>query len=257
MPSAPHESPAVLRRRLNRDGYLFFKHFLSPALIRKAHGDASQLCVDLGIGTSASGVGHPEIAERFLLRVGKKENRFKEKDIAFGYRFSRKKSFKAVLWDKRLHRLISSILGGKMVLHPRRIARWARIHYPSERRRPMGIHQDYFYVGWPEETYSVWIPMSHCPVYLGGLAILKGSNHLGVRRHSKRFRVGLPRGRHQQWLTDDYEPGDVLIFPSFTVHGPLPNTTAKILRLAFDFRLCRADSFDAEQLNHPQFGKFK
>ncbi len=40
---------------------------------------------------------------------------------------------------------------------------------------------------------------------------------------------------HPEWRTTTYQPGDVLLFSSLTVHGAMPNKT-KQLRLSADFR---------------------
>ena len=78
---------------------------------------------------------------------------------------------------------------------------------------------------------------------LGGLAILRGSHkwgplplttHLGAGNRS----AVLPAEMLEQcrWVTTEFAAGDVLVFPSLTVHAALHNASSFFMRLSVDFR---------------------
>ena len=251
--SLPSERKALLADRLGRDGYLYFRRFFSAATIKNAHLVALELCHQLGFLTA----DYREDARILPRLVGRPLGHSAAMRLReFGPRFSGTRILSRIASDSRLLRLLGSILGGRVVLHPRRMARHARCHLPEQMKRAMRIHQDFHFVQIPEQTYSVWVPMMVCPRHLGGLALLEGSHLLGELRH-RDHRAVLPASFRQRWRTTDYEPGDALIFHSHVVHGPLPNRTVDCVRLAFDFRYCRRDLFTERFLRDRDFGRMR
>jgi hypothetical protein len=82
-------------------------------------------------------------------------------------------------------------------------------------------------------------------VTLGGLSIYAGSHRDGVlpvhqAAGAGGLEVWLCQPGHQ-WVTDDMRAGDVLTFPSLTVHKSLPNQARRHIRLSFDARYQRVD----------------
>jgi hypothetical protein len=74
---------------------------------------------------------------------------------------------------------------------------------------------------------------------IGGLRVLSGSPRLGVLPVKPSDGPGMMRAEadedHPEWRTASYQPGDVLLFTSLTVHGAMPNRTRQ-LRVSADFR---------------------
>lgn len=251
--SRKKDGTPVLRRRLSHDGYVLLKDFFPSTLIEEARQAALGIFSDFGMlhegakfgqARLKAGLTHAPLKPRLLAKIQ-----------TFGPKFSATRIFKRVMHYPSLAPLCTSILGGKIVSHPRRMAQWARVHFPSTVCPAMEPHQDFHFVGVPQETYSIWIPMSDCPLYLGGIAVLKGSHRLGRLRHNRNCKAALPSSLAKKWLSTDFEIGDVLIFSSLLVHGPLPNRTLDTLRFAFDFRFCRYDLFEDELLQDPDFGQ--
>ena len=234
--SNPAESALRLRNKLSKEGYLFFSHFFDRNLIEKARRTAIRLCYELGMITEEFRRGETRLQKRVMTQPAAKTRTMAED---FGEKFSRKQIFTETMQNKNLVRLLEKIFGEKICPHPAPTSRWARTLFPQTVRRAMGVHQDFFYIRGIKEIYSVWIPMSHCPWHLGGLAVLSKSHKLGLLRHTKNGRAHLPRKHGCKWLSVEYEQGDVLIFSSTMVHGPLPNRTLDTPRLAFDFRYCK------------------
>jgi Phytanoyl-CoA dioxygenase (PhyH) len=246
--SNPAESALRLRNRLSKEGYLFFPHFFDRNLIEKARRTAIRLCYELGIITEEFKRGETRLRKKVMTQPVAKTKIMAEE---FGDKFSQKQIFTKTLQNKNLVCLLEKILGEKVCPHPDPISRWARTHFPQSIRRAIRVHQDFFYIRGVQEIYSVWIPMSHCPWHLGGLAVLSKSHRLGFLRHKSNGRAYLPRKHGCKWLSAEYEQGDVLIFSSTTVHGPLPNRTLDTPRLAYDFRFCKTSQLNKLGLTRP------
>ena len=75
---------------------------------------------------------------------------------------------------------------------------------------------------------------------LGGLSILKGSHREKVLDVVKGRGAGgfeaILCGLDYTWVQDDYRCGDIILFPSHTVHKALPNLQKDRVRLSCDLR---------------------
>jgi hypothetical protein len=113
-----------------------------------------------------------------------------------------------------------------------------RLMSPEARELTTRPHQDRFYVRRSDRLWTVWIPLGDCPVALGGLAVLPGSNKNGLLPHSGEGdgRQGADVSPDSTWAIADYDCGDVLMFGCFTLHRAAENTTQNELRVSADFR---------------------
>jgi hypothetical protein len=75
---------------------------------------------------------------------------------------------------------------------------------------------------------------------MGGLTVLKGSNHKGYLPVTAAKGPGGLAVRmcptDVEWMEDDFQVGDVLFFNSFTVHKALPSRFKERIRLSVDVR---------------------
>jgi hypothetical protein len=113
-----------------------------------------------------------------------------------------------------------------------------RLMSPEARALTTRPHQDRYYVRHSDRLWTVWIPLGDCPVALGGLAVLPGSNRNGLLPHSGEGegRQGAEVSSEATWAIADYECGDVLMFSCLTLHRAAENTTESTLRISADFR---------------------
>lgn len=105
---------------------------------------------------------------------------------------------------------------------------------PADMRTPSGryIHQDYAFWG-VNDMVTTWLPLMEIPDNLGGLALKRGS-HLGPPLELRQL-----TGADEEWVTANYQPGDVLAFHCLTAHASLPNRRQSV-RLSGDFRWLQA-----------------
>jgi ectoine hydroxylase-related dioxygenase (phytanoyl-CoA dioxygenase family) len=113
-----------------------------------------------------------------------------------------------------------------------------RLMSPAARALTTRPHQDRFYVRRSDRLWTVWIPLGDCPIELGGLAVLPGSNRGGLLPHSGEGegRQGAEVSPDETWAIADYECGDVLMFSCLTLHRAAENATRNTLRASADFR---------------------
>jgi hypothetical protein len=242
--------PAALRERLEQDSYLYFEQVLDPATIlelRRAmlavlerHGwirgglsimDARAVCRPL----------HEEMSEHAPVYD----------DI------QRLERFHDLAHDEALTGIMGQVVGPTAFPHPLKIC---RIAFPELYEASTPPHQDFpNNQGTPQLT-AAWIPVGDIPMDLGGVAILRGSHRYGLLPLSGHMGPGrrqatLPVAMLEEcrWVTTDYRAGDVLLFPSLTVHAALHNVTEFDLRLSVDFRYQQAGEALTEVCLHPHF----
>ena len=105
---------------------------------------------------------------------------------------------------------------------------------------PTPIHQDYPLIQGAVNTWTCWIPVGDCPRDMGGLTIMRKSHRLGCLPIAPAMGAGgissILCPNENQWVEGDFEAGDVLTFPSYTVHKALPCRFPNRIRLSFDVR---------------------
>lgn len=141
-----------------------------------------------------------------------------------------------------LIRAYEAILGGRVLPHPRCIA---RVVLPHREAAPTPAHQDYTHIQGSRAFWTCWFPLGDCPRKLGGLAVLKGSHRGGLRAVAPAAGAGGLAAEvcpgEQVWVGGDFAAGDVLTFPSLTVHKALLNQFPATIRLSCDNRYQAAD----------------
>ena len=98
-------------------------------------------------------------------------------------------------------------------------------------------HQDNYYIGGSDETWTTWIPTGDCSAALGSLAVASGTHKLGklaVQQTANRgVAVILPDDI--TWAGGDFHCGDVLAFHSLTIHQGQDNESGNRLRMSLDY----------------------
>ena len=147
--------------------------------------------------------------------------------------------------------LYRALFGERPLAHPRNIA---RVMFPANSAQTTPPHQDHMHIGGTPETWTAWIPLGPCPLALGGLALMAGSQAeplLPVHAAPGAGGAAVDTAAlDYPWAGGDMAPGDILTFHSHLVHAGLPNLTVDRMRLSVDFRYqplshpVRVDSLD-------------
>ncbi len=242
--------PAALRAQLDRDGYLYLQRIIDRDRVRDLR--RRMLAVLAEHGWIAGGdAQYLAFVERPAVREG---------DDAFFEVYDdiqRLEAFHSLAHSEELLALMRAVLDDTAFPHPLKVA---RLIFPWSHEISTPPHQDHPNNQGTIDLIAAWIPVGDCPTELGSLAVLRGSNHFGVLPRD--FHLG-PGNRHAllpaelrerlHWVTADFEMGDVVLFPSLTVHASLHNATEVRMRLSVDFRYQREGEELTDLVLQPHF----
>ncbi len=236
-----------LRRRLEAEGYLFFRKLQDGDKLRSLRRDITRVLMQGGWLVEGTDP---------LEGIARIEAQCTEGDIEYTavyHEMYKLESFHRSGHWPEVMALIGKLVGEPVLPHPQKIA---RLWFPQYTEHTTPIHQDFVHFQGTYDTYTCWAPVGDCPIELGGLAVLPGSHRVSepLEHH---FSLGagslaIDEAELQgEWLTTDYEIGDSLIFNSLTVHQALPNLTEDRLRISLDNRYQHALLPIAEHMLEP------
>lgn len=221
------DDAAGLRTRLDRDGYLFLRGVLPEvdlAMVRRStfavierHGWVDST----GRPIEAAACWDPDPAFRSVHREAWTNE-----------------AFHALAHHRAMTALMAGLLAPHEVfVHPRACLRLA-FTVPSQERVP-SLHQDHPEIQGSLRTLTAWVPLARCGPTTGSLMVVPGSHRSGTL--PLRLTTG-PVGwetsvdSNQELRCGECEPGDVLIFTAFTLHGASSAGPEAALRLSIDAR---------------------
>jgi Phytanoyl-CoA dioxygenase (PhyH) len=231
--------PEALRSRATEEGYLYFKGLLPKDLVLELRRQILGVCSKYGWVDLHSdlmdGVGNAEAIKTLFDEGGVK--RGVGISLEAYADVQRLELFHSLPHHPKLISIYRLLVGDRVLPHPRNIA---RVMLPDARLAPTPPHQDFIHIQGTNKVWTCWFPLGDCPRELGGLCILRGSHKDGLLPVKAADGAGgleawLCNNKHE-WLENDYQAGDVLTFPSYTVHKALPNTVGKVIRLSCDYR---------------------
>ncbi|MDQ3812525.1 MAG: phytanoyl-CoA dioxygenase family protein, partial [Armatimonadota bacterium] len=219
--SHPSASVEELRASMNEQGYLFFRSLVPADEVLAVRRDVLELCREAGWLDESRDVMEAVVTPgQQPLTEGRPEY------MAIYRRVLKLPRFHDFPLQPALMEITRKLLGGDVLVHPRRIG---RITFPNFEVATTPPHQDHFYIRGTVETYSCWVPLGDCPMSLGSLAVWPGSHRRGFIEHTVHHPGavggrGVPVDEDQaEWHTSDFEIGDALFFHSFCIHKALPN----------------------------------
>lgn len=223
--------PSALAARAAADGYVFMRGVLDLGLIQSLRNEIAAILVDLGWVDAAEPLA--------LLRDSACMRTYRESSdpewTEFYARVQRLRSFHAFAHQPQLAHIADAICGGQHLVHPRHIC---RLCFPQSQQFTTPAHQDYFYIGGTEDTWTAWMPLGDCPKSLGSLAVVPGSHKQGLLP----VHVADGAGGHacdvaaDAWHASDFKAGDLLILHSLLIHQGQDNLSERQLRLSLDVR---------------------
>ena len=201
-------NPGELRQRAKEDGCLFFRGLFDPECVLEVRLQVLEVCREHGWLADESdlmeGIANPGI------RVG-------ESGVprwqAFYEDLLRVRDFHALALEPAIIRMFEALFGESVLAHSRNIC---RVVFPDMNTHSTPPHQDNYFIGGSDETWTAWIPLGDCPEKLGGLAVNRGSHRHGMLETSEG--VG-PGGRQvaveddSSWVGGDYACGDLIVPP--------------------------------------------
>lgn len=219
---------AAARRHLAEEGYLYLPGLLDPDKVRVVTTEARAILAAAG-WTDAAGEATPASAHT-LGDPG-------IWDVYTG--LLSLESFNALAHDPRILGTLRMLGDETVYPHPNKIFR-AVVPVELDPDSSTLPHQDIRYTQGSAETFTVWVPLMDVPAHQGGLSVLPGSQHLGVRKSrggsgGSKCAASDVWETEEDWFTTDYAVGDALIFQARLMHRSNPNRTRSI-RLSADYR---------------------
>jgi ectoine hydroxylase-related dioxygenase (phytanoyl-CoA dioxygenase family) len=232
------DDPIELRARAMREGYLFFRGLLPKADV--LHVRADELAVieqhgwrqpkqdALGGLIDVDALNQvPESAMRTDIGVSSEAYCDVQK-LASMHRLPH---------HPRLVALYRTLFESEVLVHPRHIARMIT---PHQCMTPAPPHQDFPLIQGTRDTWTAWIPLGDYPRECGPLTVCRQSHQLGVIPFVHTSGAGGIAAQlcpdEQDWVEGDFLTGDVLTFPSLTVHRALKSHHKNQIRLSLDVR---------------------
>jgi hypothetical protein len=230
--------PAALRARGEEEGYLFFRKLIPAEAILEVRRDLLGVVDRHGWRKAGQGPLGGAIDGEALARVPDEQMRG---DIGVSG-----KAYDDVQKLQSVHRLphhpnlialYRTLFGEEVLAHPRHIIRMITNHRVMH---PTPPHQDFPLIQGTSNTWTCWFPIGDCPRSMGSLTVLRQSHRLGYVPIEPAHGAGgiaaqlCPTENH--WMEGDFSIGDVLTFPSFTVHKALRTQVPGEIRLSFDVR---------------------
>ncbi|MEU4771529.1 phytanoyl-CoA dioxygenase family protein [Micromonospora sp. NPDC023644] len=223
--------------RLRRDSFLFLPGLLPVEMIAQVRQAVLDRLADVGWLAEGS---DPKLAlpgEQTHHDRGRMAGAYREDDQwRVGYRGVQSlECLHALAHCPELLGVLSTLLGGEPVVHPRKIA---RISFPGI-VYPTPPHQDALFNKTTTDVLTVWIPLGDCPLPMGNLRVLRGSASDGALPVLPADGLGGERvdvdEDDPRWVEGDYRAGDVILFHGYTVHMAGANQSGQ-LRVSLDCR---------------------
>jgi hypothetical protein len=250
-------NPTALRDRAEEDGFLFFRSFLPVeplwelrrqilGIVQRYGWLRSDTPLMEGVA-DLDAVAASDARDKSLYAIGVTQDAYRD--------IQRLELFHTIPHHPKLIALYQQLFQAEVLPHPRHIA---RVLLPSPSFAPTPPHQDYIYIHGTHRFWTCWFPLGDVPVGLGGLSILRGSHREAVldvvRGRGAGGLEAILCGKDYTWVQDDYRCGDIITFPSHTVHKGLPNNQGAKIRLSCDIRYQPAKEEIEERSLEPHMG---
>jgi ectoine hydroxylase-related dioxygenase (phytanoyl-CoA dioxygenase family) len=214
-------TPSEIHQFFHENGYYHAKGVFNPAEVYELEIDFDRIVRQL------TGSGE-EVTGRWS---GAATDKIAPKDSFFVHTHNVQiysAAWLRALLHARFQAYSQAILGPDVILHHSKL-----FQKPAEKGAPFPMHQDWSYFPSVQDTMMAGIiHVSEATDEMGCLRVYPGSHKLGRKAESNG-----QGSSDDNWLKDypiekatvvEAEPGDVLFFHYFTLHGSMPNRSQKL-----------------------------
>ncbi|NRB38885.1 MAG: phytanoyl-CoA dioxygenase family protein [Pseudomonadales bacterium] len=224
------EDQAVLKKRFQEYGYLYFK--------KAINAQRCQQQLDNFLAVLSPYIGYnPETKTPVLTGSA-----FGETDAIWDECYPKmqaQESFHSFFHEPEVSSLMQLMVGEQVFAYPMKMA---RISCPNKLGFETPPHQDAHSHQSGPTMCGIWVALHDIKEGMGRLKMLPGSHKQGVRKVLQADGVGGVQceifEHETTWHVSDMQQGDVIIFDSCCIHKAEPNTTDEVCRMSIDTRFC-------------------
>ncbi|MEM7253111.1 MAG: phytanoyl-CoA dioxygenase family protein [Pseudomonadota bacterium] len=238
------DDPEELRRRMQRDAYLYLPGLLPRELVELIRAEMLVICRDAGWLESRNDP-REGTANRTAFTV--------EPEAAYMAVFNRQfalESLHRAIHHRAIVSVIEALEEEPVFPHPRAILRNI---FPQFDAHTTPAHQDFIHFQGTERCYAAWIPFGDCSAEMGGLAVAEGSHREGLYDVQPSLGAGaleVTKSFDGAWRWNPMRIGDVLVHHCLSVHRGVHNRS-NALRLSVDARYQPVSTPVCEDAFHP------
>lgn len=233
------DNPAALRARADEDGFLCFRGMLPRATVLELRRQFLEVLSRFGWLATDGGIEDGRVNRdavdgedpEAMVAQGVGVN-----NVAYA-EIQKLELFHSIPHTPRLVALYRKLFDEEVLVHPRQIA---RLVLPASFNTPTPAHQDFLHIQGSQVAWTCWMPVGDCPREMGNLTVLRRSHLKGLLSVSHVAGAGGLEthlcGENLDWVVGDFEAGDILTFPSLTVHKALKPQVTDRVRLSCDYR---------------------
>ncbi len=224
----------ALHQRLDDDGYLLLRGLLNRDLVLETRRQMTSILAEDGALEPGTDPLEAVVAQGGRGNFMGGENRLTQTE-----------GFGRLVASPEVMGFFEGLRGGPIRTYD---YQWLRVVAPGEFT---GAHYDIVYMGrGTPNVLTCWIPLGAVPLEHGPLCVLSGSHRLD-RIKATYGKMDVDRDHvvgwfstdpkevvdqyGGQWLTTEFEPGDVMVFGMYTMHGSVTNTSDRY-RISSDTR---------------------
>ncbi|MBX3751351.1 MAG: phytanoyl-CoA dioxygenase family protein [Opitutaceae bacterium] len=212
-------TPQAIKKAFDRDGYYFARGVFKPAEIKHLEREFDRIVRQL---TRAGDLNNAQWGGERQKQIGGEKSMITHTHNVQCY----SAAWLQAIQSPRFLAIAEAILGPDIILHHTKL-----FQKPTENGMPFGMHQDWSYFPSVKDTMIAGIiHVSPATDQMGCLRVYPGSHKLGRAAHTG--------GQEPCALLDQYplegavaleaEPGDVLFFHYFTLHGSKHNRSRRL-----------------------------
>ena len=233
------EDPAALRARADEDGFLCFRGMLSRSLVLELRRQFLEVLARFGWLAQDGGMEGGLIDREAV--DGEDPVAMVEQGVGINNaayaEIQKLELFHSIPHTPKLIAFYEALFAEEVLVHPRPIA---RLILPASYNTPTPAHQDLLHIQGTPQAWTCWMPVGDCPREMGNLTLLHASHRKGLLSVSHVAGAGGLEshlcGDNLEWVEGDFEAGDILTFPSLTVHKALKPQVTDRVRLSCDYR---------------------
>lgn len=240
-PFVPPVADTAIGRQFAEEGYYLAKGVFSPAEVAELERDFDRIVAQISrteenVNATWSGPEMERLGAKNLVVIH--THNVQQYSAAW---------LRALLHPKYLE-AASAILGEDIVLHHSKL-----FQKPPEKGAPFPMHQDWdYFPSIHDSMIAAVIHVSKATDEMGCLRVVPGSHKVGRIEHSggQTENEFLAAHRLEDATPCPAEPGDVLFFHYFTLHGSMPNRSQDTRKTVL-VQMHRGDDRIEEGNRHP------